>query len=313
MLHPFFDDPPAFLRHLTEFGAVVGGIAALSFILQDASLTCDVLQIYAGRNTFGPLVMRLSSCPANSSNIATTRARAPPRQFGAERDISGIITFRLRSGRSIAVYKAAASTGCSTLVRSPSTAVMNYITEHSFACAYPALTLHRRALLSDVRLSTLSDVDCVVLGATVRGGFTFAPHAGVWAEYRDLLPHPAPNTTNPCFRKQYICPQQSRHFGDPGCLLDYMDPLYSEHSGSARGRELPPFGLTVTWRLLTLFLCQHRCDTSDPVLNDWLVSTPILAIPDPFPQPPTVAPRQGRVAARDGHHPSVRGRRAVSQ
>ena len=78
VLHPFFDDPPAFLRHLTEFRAVVGGIAALSFILQDASVTCDVLQIYAGRSTFAPLVTRLSSCPANSSNIVATRARAPP-------------------------------------------------------------------------------------------------------------------------------------------------------------------------------------------------------------------------------------------
>ncbi|KAI0722464.1 hypothetical protein C8Q76DRAFT_575436, partial [Earliella scabrosa] len=225
ILRPFFPDPAAFLRHLTEFGAVVGGIAALSFLLQDSTVRCDVLQVFVGRDTYEPFVMRLGSCPANSDEIVAGLARAPPRQFGAERDIAGMTTLRLRSGRCVMVYKASAASGCSTLTRSPSTALMNFISEHTFACAYPSLTFRRRALLCDVRISTRSDVDYAVLAALLRAGFQFAPHAAVWPEYRATPVLHAWDASIECLRDQYICPQQTRYFGDRGSLTNVVDPI----------------------------------------------------------------------------------------
>ncbi|KAI0722574.1 hypothetical protein C8Q76DRAFT_614408 [Earliella scabrosa] len=287
IIKPFFDNTPTFLRHLTDFGAVLGGIAALSFILQDSTLRSDVLQIYVGRIYYQPFVLQLGSCPAHCDDIVAVGTREPPRQFGAERDISSMTTLRLRSGRSVLVYQASTSSGCSTLGRSPCSALMNFVSEHAFACGYPGLTLRRRALLSDVRITTLSDVDCIVLRALVQAGFQLAPHAGAWEEYRHPSTHPSLTSRTACLREQYVCPQQARFFGDKGSLTDVLDPLLAARDDVPL-QQLPPFGPTVVWRFLSTFRCDHRCDTRDPLLHEWLVSSPIITLPDPF--PPSQAP-----------------------
>ncbi|KAI0711626.1 hypothetical protein C8Q76DRAFT_694496 [Earliella scabrosa] len=282
ILRPFFPDFEPLLDLMTEHRAVVGGVAALSLVLRDPSVTCDVLQMYAGCYMYRYLIEKLSSSSVLSRQIVVREATEVPSQISVERDIAAATTFVLKTGKFFVVYKSGVISACSTLSRSPSTAHMTFFTQHTFACAYPALTLARRAILSDMRLETKCETDAAVNSALTRAGFEFDVDPRRWPEYNIPIHGGIPPMSYACLRDLYLCPVQGRYFGDRGSLVGFFDPL-SPMIPHLRALHVPPFGAMVAWRLLTTFDCAASCDITDRVLHEWLVSTPILVLPNPYP------------------------------
>ncbi len=290
ILRPFFANPSVFLHLLTRYRGIVGGVAALSLILQDPTIRCSVLQLYVGSYLYQSFVAALLTCPFNSGTIQTVTYHTVPRRLSADRDVATLATISLKNGRCILVYRSGSVSPCSTLCRSPCTALMNFFTEHTFGSAYPALTSRRRALITTMRNPFAFDPDFVILASILAAGFTLGHSPASWSDYKRVGQVRSP-LDNPCYRHMYICPQQSRSFGDSGSLTGFLHPLRPEPE-RVRGYMLPPFGAMVTWRLMSLYECAYSCDAADADLHEWLISAPQLSIPNPFDITPTrVRPR----------------------
>ncbi|KAI0698719.1 hypothetical protein C8Q76DRAFT_633842 [Earliella scabrosa] len=300
-----------FLRHLTEHRAVVGGVAALSFVLRDVSVQCDVLQVFVGNAWYHDFVSALSQCPANSGDIRYQRPTTVPRHYSAERDVIGVTAFYLKNGRRIIVYRSSIVSACGSLTRSPATAFMNFFTEHSFGCAYPSLTLRRRSLLRDLRHVHLTGVDYITLATILHAGFQLAASPAAWPEVSGMNPSvggPLPPPNNPCFRERFICPQQGRFFGDPGSLTDFLDPIGTELT-NVNVASVPPYGPMIIWRMSSSYVCCGGCDVNDPLMHGWVVTAPLLVLPDPFPSPITTATTtRGRPLYMQNQRKVLRGR-----
>ncbi len=280
ILHPFFSDPTAFLHILTQFRAVVGGVAALSLILHDPTLRCNVLQLYVGSYLYQSFLAALVTCPYNSGSIQSITHRTISRRFSADRDMTTVAIISLRNGRCILVYRSRSASPCSTICRSPCTALMNFVTAHTFGSAYPALTFRRQSLMTDMQVPFMFDLDFVVFASLIHAGFTFGQSPADWPDYK-YAGQVHSILDNPCYRRMYICPQQSRFFGDNGSLTGFFYPL-RPHPEHIQEYMLPPFGCMVTWRLRSLYQCAYSCDTADADLHEWLISAPHVSIPNPF-------------------------------
>ncbi|KAI0709387.1 hypothetical protein C8Q76DRAFT_695601 [Earliella scabrosa] len=266
------------LHTLTEHRAVIGGVAAISFVLRD-NIPCEVLQIYVGTNQYSSLVSELSTSPGLLGTIKRKRSATPNQRYARDRDISSITTFHLANGHAVIVYRSRVISACSPMCRSITTALMTFITEHTFACAYDALTLSRRSILSNTRLKNCSETDYIVTLALMRAKFVFTANPTRWPEYRGT--EELPPDTFVCLREKYMCPRQGRYFGDRGSLVDFIDPLSPSYD-KLRAWNVPPFGPMVAWRIPTTYECQLSCESRDKVLHEWLTSTPIVMLPTPF-------------------------------
>ncbi|KAI0706481.1 hypothetical protein C8Q76DRAFT_629879 [Earliella scabrosa] len=282
IIQPFFPFPFTFLRHITSNRAMIGGVAAISFITRDPAISSKALQIYAGKLWYDSLVKTITSCSANKHRIARIRRSSAPEPFARERDIISTTSFHLHDGRAVIIYQAGAVSACSSISRLPLSALMTFFTEHTFACAYPSLTLSRRAILSNMRLGTACETDYLVMVALMQAGFEFAVNPCVWVEYRRPSGAPLVPDTYECLRHLYVCPQQGRFFGDPGSLVGYNNPL-AITLPEVRSLQIPPFGPMAAWRLMTSYDCSNSCDVRDPILHEWVVSIPLIVLPNPFP------------------------------
>lgn len=286
-LDPFFRHPGRFLRILTRYKAVIGGLTAISYVLRDPTVNSSVLEIYVSMFWYNAMVYSMSICPYNKATVARITARPSGIPFTIDRDVVSYTTFYLTNGRRIVVYRSGSVSPCSPLTRTPSTASMNFITEYSFGCAYPTLTLRRRALLSDMRLQAMTPLDRIVMNDLLKIGFSFAVCASAWPEYPvtpDNFPEPIQEDTHPCFRARHVCPFQGRFFGDSGSLVDLMDPL-GLSAVALRPAGIPPFGPMSLWRLHSSFTCANFCDADDDILPDSIVSMPMMFLVDPFQSP----------------------------
>ncbi|KAI0709392.1 hypothetical protein C8Q76DRAFT_799403 [Earliella scabrosa] len=280
-LRPFFTSSSTFLRLLSRSKAVVTGIVALAFLLRDTSIFHGTLEVHAASFWYARLVDELSNTESTALDIDRIVKPEIQRRYCLDRDIAEETVFHLRNGTIVVVQKTSMVSPCSAISRSPSTALMCFLTEHTFGCAYPRLTFDRRSLLADVRLNNLSSTDRSAFNALLQAKFSFAVSPTAWPEYRVTDAEPARSNTHLCLRRQYLCPQQGRYFGDPGSFVDFHDPLDFAHN-AARTQSIPPFGPMVAWRLLNSFECAEGCDGRDPVLHEWLISTPIVFLPNPF-------------------------------
>ena len=281
---PFFHSPCTFLRYLTKFRAIIAGASAVAFILRDRSIVSSTLEVYAASFWYGSLVARMSTCPSIAQLTEKISTHAMSNAYSSERDVRAYTVFHLKNQRRVIVYRSGAVGACSPLSRAVTTAHMLFITEHSFACAYPALTLRRRALLSDMRLNRMSSFDKSSFDHLLSVGFSFAVSPSAWPQYpttSENFPAPQDDDTLPCFRARYVCPFQGRYFGDPGSLLGLIDPL-GDQASSLRRRSIPPFGPMVAWRLYSSFMCANTCDIHDTTLPDNIIAISLLILPDPF-------------------------------
>ncbi|KAI0745190.1 hypothetical protein C8Q76DRAFT_606786, partial [Earliella scabrosa] len=281
ILRQFFESPTKFLKHLTETKAVVGGVVAVALVLRDVTVVGSSIQVHAATFWYRRLVERLSTCPFLAPNVLRRRTLTIDVPYSVERDITTGTIFDLANGRTIVVYRSSLISPCSALSRLPLTALMTFFTEHTFGCAYPRLTLRRRALLSDIRLRTMSELDEQDFADLLMAGFSFAVSPTAWPEHRATDADPPRSNTHFCLRRQYLCPQQGRFFGDSGSLIALLDPL-SEEGRGVRARSIPPFGPMVAWRLLNTYNCIEGCDFRDQLLHEWHTSIPLLTLPSPF-------------------------------
>lgn len=183
-LHPFFLSPTHFLRHITQYRCVVGGVAATAFMLRDSSVSSDILQVYAPSTTYESFVGALVVCVYNGRHIHDISTPPLPARFCDSRDVSGQTMFHMQNGRTVVVYRGGLVSPCSPIARAPCSALMCFFTQHSFACAYPRLTLQRRSILCDMRLESMDSMERAALDRLAAAGFSFAVSPTAWPEFR---------------------------------------------------------------------------------------------------------------------------------
>ncbi|KAI0349027.1 hypothetical protein OH77DRAFT_1415658, partial [Trametes cingulata] len=255
--------------------AVVGGAAALCFILRQQSDLPHTLDIYVSSAETEKLLCALE----DDTNLQLLRLtpRTPSRQTASNPNTPTSRTarttlFSCLGGRSIAVHTSVSLSTIDPIVSTWTTALINYVGQDTIACGYPSLTFNRRALAAPLApYSTQRRSIAHYLKASLH--FVSNANAAAWPDYG--VP---PNTDHylPCFRHWYACPLQSRFFGDPGSLLTFLDPLNTNEVMLRRGRE-PPYGMSTVWRMgAHSSTCDGPCLMYDSVLPRHETSCSIL-------------------------------------
>ena len=189
--------------------------------------------------------------------------------------------FRSPMERTIRVISSHNQSPLTPITYYPTTALFNYFDEFSFTCAYRNLTMNQRAMVPE--LWTLNkEAAGRVEHIRKHGGFEqsqrstalswpAAPLAfqnvfGVWGGTTDdQLPERA------CLRRRYLCPGQSRFFGDQGSLVEFFAPHLTDQPVMAHW-GFAPYGTTPVWRMQGAD-CDRDCVSGDYLLRDSFMET----------------------------------------
>ena len=280
LVNIFLTHPPALLRLVADFNAVIGGEVALAYVRREKAYRPRTLEIFAGRLQYDPLCRAILSSPRLSPDITHSTVSMADYPVCTRHDIVETLEVHLRCGLSLYVRQSTTFSPVSPIARAICTAFMNFVTPHSFGCAYPRLTLHNRALLCDVGMRTVDVLDDAARTALIDLGIETAVHPSHWSEYRVWSPTPEDIASgNACWRSHFICPQQGRFFGDRGSFVDFISPL---ECGAKELRDIraPPFGATIVWRLSSSYRCIMDCDGRDALLPCGVTSHPIVFVYD---------------------------------
>ena len=158
---------------------------------------------------------------------------SPHRQI---REVRRYASFIARSGRELRVYESESLSAITPITRTWCTALVNYVTETSFGCAYPQLTLRRLTVVADMCLTGMSLEERQTMDAMMAAGFTFAFHPAQLLETDDraLDAEELPRGLYPCLRAKYVCPAQGRYFGDVASRVSCKDIRAKEWSEKER-------------------------------------------------------------------------------
>ncbi|KAI0722564.1 hypothetical protein C8Q76DRAFT_614764 [Earliella scabrosa] len=277
MLEQFLPSTRELLRIMTECRALIGGVFALAFLLRDAVGPLYTLDIYADDVWFQILVEYLMYSPFIAPYVHFKGTTISCPQHRTRSLIRRESTFSTATYKRIRVRESTTVSACSPISRSWTSALMNFVTETSFGCAYPRLTLNRRGLVSDMYATVLQTEHRQVRRALEHEGFSFASHPAEWADFSaQTLPSPLlPPGLFPCFQHIFLCPDQGRYFGDRGSLVSYLDPLLTDPA-TAYLRGMPPYGPMAAWRLWVAQCCERGCVLNDPVLHGYVLSSPLV-------------------------------------
>ncbi|OJT04368.1 hypothetical protein TRAPUB_4911 [Trametes pubescens] len=261
-------------QHLADWGAVVGGFAALSFLLRDPLLLNTTLEIYVSPLNSDHLEQVLQE-DFDLALAQTGTQHWRLNRYATCRQISHTTSFICPNGRYIDVHTAATSSSLDPIASSVITAFSNWVSPHAFACAYPALTLRRRALRS--LPSSASPELPGVYSHLIGHGFSIEQDAASWSDWSALVQDVPPPGSRPCLRQAFLCLTQARYFGDAGSLLNVFEP--KEYGlRRLRSEHLPPFGISVVWRMLGP-PCDGPCSFKDPLLPGDIITLPSVLIP----------------------------------
>lgn len=285
MINPFLSHPTALLEIITRHGAVIGGEVALAFVRRHRPFQPRTLEIFASISLYGTLCDELASDPRIRRDITEVVHTASKYPFNLQRDILETTQIHLRTGRTIHIRCSATLSPLSPIARSLCTAMANFVTAHSFGCAYPRLTFDNKALLSDLRRESMVDFDAGVMQTLAEQQIELEIDPANWRQYRLWSTNPTvTNAHRACWRSHYICPEQGRFFGDRGSLVDFVDPLQTPAT-TLREQGSPPFGTTVLWRLSSSYRCPLSCESHDSNLPIGQTSTAVILMDDPFTKP----------------------------
>ncbi|KAI0708388.1 hypothetical protein C8Q76DRAFT_600848, partial [Earliella scabrosa] len=145
LLSGFVGESTEFLDALYSHRAVIGGEAALVFLLEDRPNIPPRLQLFVPRAWYPPYLERLHDLLFPETLRITTMAGLSV----SERAADECTIFTLHNTRAVVVWCSSTISALSPIVSGPCTALMNFVTTESFGCAYPALTFSRRCLLGD--------------------------------------------------------------------------------------------------------------------------------------------------------------------
>ena len=267
----FLPDPSTFLERLIPWSGLIVGEAALSHILREPSICSTSLEIAIGNVYFKPFLESLSRLLPLGDILDTCVIKPSPDGYPFHQHITRIAEYRLMSGMFIIVYQSCTPSACDVVSGYWTTALMNFVTARSLGCAYPRLTLHRRALFCNMRSSSMDWADHAMARTLARLGFVTGDRAHDW------LPRACQNTGSPqptiksCGRSLYVCPHQGRFFGDRGSLVVFHDGFAVDFK-EMRALSVAPYGPMVAWRLPSSGCCEGSCMKQNRVLPSYVIS-----------------------------------------
>lgn len=273
LLH-YVPNPEELWQCLDETCAVVGGMAALHFLLRSPTTLPPILDLYAS-SLHGE---RLEQLLEENLDLHLTAIERDADRLG--RHVAKASTFTISAGRFITVHTSVSVSAFDPIAISPTTAMINWVSHHAFACAYPTLTLQHRALGP---LAKQSDLTLLALYRHLDDlQFCVTSEPASWPEYGERVPPPLAEWRQPCLRQWFVCPSQGRFFGDAGSLLTLFDLLQADLV-SMRQHQQPPFGITVAWRMSTSRRpCDGPCTFLDPLVPEGLLTVPALIVDRAF-------------------------------
>lgn len=274
LLSRFFPDPTAFLQAMVPWSALIVGESALSHILRDQSICKFTLELAIGNLFFRPFVECISRLLPLGSHLATITVKPAPDGFPFHRHITRIAEFHLTSGLLIVLYESSTPSACDVVSGYWTTALMNFVTAFTLGCAYPRLTFNRLSLLSDSRSHAMAwwDHDMAIRLEHLNFQFDFRPDS--WPLYKGMLSPSSSRSPTPidgCGKALYICPLQSRYFGDPGSLVLFFDGFYVDIE-DLRDLGVAPYGPMVAWRLPSMGTCDGDCINDGRILPPFVMS-----------------------------------------
>lgn len=264
LLRPVCQNPDALWQHLRNAKAVVGGLAALSFILRDPSIRTTTVDVYVC-NTEGDALedliakdasLQLTLQQSHDWNVNDTHVDS--------NNVLRTTTYAAASGTTMKIHTSRTLSPLTPIATACTTALMNWVSRDAFACAYPALTDNRRALgsLPYGHHHTTQ----LLFNRLLLHGFSMKTHTAQWEDYANTLPPSVEPDRYPCARALYLCVDQGRFFGDQGCMVAVFE-LFSNSRRKLQADQQPPYGIGAAWRLITTHRpCNGPCVTRDPVL-----------------------------------------------
>lgn len=279
MVREFTPVPGELLALVTRHSGLIGGVFALSFLLQ-APLLPATMDIYVSDEMFHQIVDGFNTSATLSPTLTYHGIITSSPSYRRQREICRHASYATPTSRHIRIHECGTLSPCSAIVRTWTTGLMNFVTETYLGCAYPVLTFNRLALISDVTLFNLAPDERIVMDSLSKAGFSFASHAGNWDMYKSMLPTHVSLSVSavnvfPCFREKYICPDQGRFFGDPGSLLFSFAPNIHDTA-----RRTHPLRHMAIWRMCTSGYCHRGCAWSDDSLPRGILSLPTLLVDD---------------------------------
>ncbi|KAL1942567.1 hypothetical protein VTO73DRAFT_6169 [Trametes versicolor] len=281
LLDHYVPDSGALLEHMEATGAIVGGLAALSFVLRDVSIRPAALAIYVGSDQGEYLEQLLDEDEDLDLEFIAEADHDPLDHFATPAHTTRMVTYRCRSGRFLKLYTSISISSLDPIAVSPTTALINWMSTRAFGCGYPALTMNRQAIGTSIA-DQLPGVPALFT-LLASHGFDTRPTPWFWRSYVSavLAPHWGP-WFRPCLRQLYICPSQGRYFGDAGSLLNIFDLHGTDHD-QMRARHQLPYGVSLAWRLcFGGGPCDGCCSSSDPLLPEGVGTVAAVMVSQPI-------------------------------
>ena len=196
-------------------------------------------------------------------------------EYIARRHVTDSLQILLSTGKSIFVHAAASTSACHAIACLPSSLGTTFITEFSFATAYPRLTFNRRAIVCWDQIDEEADFELDMYQQLDRSGFSFEEDPVIWPDFSSKLRLSVDCSPLECLRSLYLCPQQGRYFGDQGSMMCFMDTL-SVDVALLKDRCIAPYGIMAVWRLPSNVLCDAECHEFDDILAPGVLVTSLM-------------------------------------
>ena len=275
MLLDFVPSPAALLSLLTRTRALLSGELAICYLLRDATMRAQSLDIFVGSVWFDTFIDTFGdSAHLSGYQVRWSMPDHDPSHVTA-RHVTTSLHISLSTGRQLIIHAAASPSACHAIACSPSSLGITFVTEFSFATAYPRLTFDRRAIISWDTLARCDDLELDMYDRFETAGFAFDEDPAAWNEYSGELGPDDHSSPLECLRSQYLCPQQGRYFGDDGSMVCFMDPLNVDFS-RLKEKCIPPYGVMAVWRFPSRVVCDARCDEVDDILAPGVIATSIM-------------------------------------
>ncbi|PIL25554.1 hypothetical protein GSI_12392 [Ganoderma sinense ZZ0214-1] len=268
IIREYWSSPQMLLCYLTWNRAVISGEAALAFMARCPRILTDELEICVPKERSYEFLALLDENPAvervwSEEDWSSRKVNQPTSYL-----------YRTPTERFIRVICSHTESAFTPITTYPTCALVNYMDQFSFGCAYPHTTLKYHAVTPD--LPNLSSFARARVDRIVElGGFRLDrwPNPST-PPADDSLPLWASTV---CLREIFQCPGQARFFGDQGSLLDFYQPDMVDHGVMAHFHH-PPYGLTAVWRMESED-CTRACASGDYLLRGTLSEVSVLGRP----------------------------------
>lgn len=292
----YIEDPVCFLHDLDYYQGLIIGEAALAFIHRDVQLLSDCLEIAVGKLHRDDLEAVLTA-----RHWLTFETTEP---FPYDDRVPNVRVFRTPNKQYIKLVCSPTDSALGPVALQGLSALANYVSNRSFGSAFPLLTLRRLSLFSGrkttVPLGQAAEVDVadgaedamtpdsptmtpdspitdslapqpldaesVLVRRLERHGFRFRTTPLELLDPAVASPRALRTSPYVCLHNLYVCPDQSRYFGDNGSFVAFFDVVHNTTSILAR-QHYAPYNPSAAWRFSRLWgRCERDCIGQDELL-----------------------------------------------